>query len=1152
MKNISVVKTKLTKRFAGLIFAGFVLTLFSACKPALGSSWYPRVNDDIGMTMYITEISVADNPVVPVLSETPIDEADRLNKFSKAKTYIVTVPSSVEDVSIDNIKVKAVNSLSKMEPVLVDVKINGEGAPLVSGQTVPITIKVADNEGKYASIEKIIKITQSEPYDLELKSLKICGIDAMQGDISIPYKYSTIDPSNIEAKFKYGENETVIPVDVENSPVELKENDTVNIKIMVKGQKGQYKDFEKVIAVTREAKSEDEDEALQLLEMYVLGIKAEIGKTALVPENTQSLNPEDVVLSFKKFGYIPAEISPKPAVFGSEDIISLKLSVAAKEGKYQAWEMNITVKKSAGVLYNPIDKNRNKKYVVKINNIIENVDPFDYYNENYEFPASKFDEWVLHMPSMSGIIASYKFRAGSWSGSPEMVENIPSGIGSGLKAISNVKIYRYKTRKDRGSAHGTDAELAPNPHDNRFYFYRFTADASMGIKADNSMFCVDRYSKFLFYYSDPAKIKSIAGSKLPMEWTDYAAASIGDHIQFTKPFYMSDPVGYVKEDGSVVLYQWIKDNINAANYHAQENPVFTKPAEKKANGAGFSPYRNPIEIKKTEVSTEINPKYTVAEPMIMGQPASVYAHVGDNVSFEVRVLPSPEGENLSYQWYKRLNADGSTDEKIDGAVGAIYVPDTSAEIDAYCYCIIKNENTANGKVTEVKSEEAKFRLVPGSGEIIIDAESPKILKQPESISIAIGSSEEISLSVLAESVDGGNLTYQWFKADNEVDAGSPISDAVTETYTFTPDTSAEHNDFYYCEVTNTNTGVNGNKTAIKKSIIVKVSVEALYRVSFSVSGDEGGFLTALHNGKSIESGAYIKKGEKIRFIATPKPRYIINGWECAGAAFEVPYADKTVAVLTVGTSNAVISVSFEPKMRLTIRPKIENESLQSWSTAGATDHANHKYIDGAHFAHDLAVTVNANGGTDNIQWKYEFPFEGSGSGGPFGGGYGEYVKENDYIKLGEHKEDNNVVLAKNFSDFSEMDIVFKTYLIKSNRLDYWRSEWTTWGGGPVYPKQPLDNNSIIKLLYNETTGTWTLDAAALQLNQPERVTISYDENFTLADGEEKDFVITYTVNNNGYKHDESNKYKKMDDGGENEASTRSKGTVKVIYTISWK
>jgi len=92
------------------------------------------------------------------------------------------------------------------------------------------------------------------------------------------------------------------------------------------------------------------------------------------------------------------------------------------------------------------------------------------------------------------------------------------------------------------------------------------------------------------------------------------------------------------------------------------------------------------------------------------------------------------------------------------------------------------------------------------------------------------------------------------------------------------------------------------------------------------------------------------------------------------------------------------------------------------------------------------------------------------------------------------------------------------------------------------------------LVYNETTGMWTVDKANVNIKRsddiplptefagtkpnPNRkisykgVTITYDENFTLADGEEKDFVITYTVDN----HDE----------------TRSKGTIKVIYTIGWK
>ena len=1138
-------------------FTAVALCVFSACKPAIGTPWYPRSASSSSGSFVITGIQVKGLDVVPVLAETPADDADKIKKFSEANSYKVNVPPEITEITAEDIAIKAVSSLSNKKDLSVEVKLNGGSVPLSAGQVVPITIKIADTDGKYAVQEKIINVTQHEPYELKLKRLTVCGIDAMTGNITVPYKENVIVASKIQAEFLYGETQTVIPVEVKDAPVSLKENEETEIKLFVRELKGQYKDFEHVIIVTRAEKPENGAEALELEAVYVRGVPGNTAGSISIPENTEKLTADDIILSFKTFGYIAAEMTPPELVFKGKTA-SAKFKISAKEGKYEEWEREFTFKKDAAAVYNPRDKHGNKKYIVKVTTVPEEVNPFDHYDENYEFPASKFDEWVLHMPSMSGIIASYKFNPGSWnaspdpdpkvwSGTPDICDNIPSEIGSGLKAIDNIKIYRYKTRAERW-AKGSYTPV-PNPHDNRFYFYRFTADASGGIKSDNSMFCVDRYSKFLFYYSDPAKIKNILGNKLPTEWTDYAAASVGDHIQFEEPFYMSDPVGYVKEDGSVILYQWIKDNINAANYHAQKNPAYDKPAGRSPGKAGYSPYRKNIIIKKTEVTTEVNPHYTVSEPVIVGQPVSVYARVGDAVSLEVKVLPVPEGEVLSYQWYKKDKESGSVEE-ISGANAAVYTPDTSSEINGHCYCAVKNTNSANGQVAEVQSESARLCILNGTGPISVDAEPPKITKQPESQTVPINVTAEIKLGIEAVSVDGGELSYQWYKNTTDSTAGGTLIDGATEaSYNFTVNTASVTTEYYYCKVTNTNNTVDGKKTEPVFTKVAKIMVEEAYKVIFTVDGN-GGSLTALYDGKVIDSGSYVKKGGVVKFIATPNPRHIVKEW--TGITPEASLPDKTLAQLTVGNENVAVSVSFEPKMRLTVTPKIQNVDLQSWSTAGWADHKNHKYIDGAHFAHDLAVTVNANGDTGNIQWKYDFPFEGSGSGGWFDGGYGEYVKENDYIKVGEHipKEDNNVVLAKDFSNFSEMDIVFKTYLIKSNRLDYWRSEWTTAGGGPVYPKQPLDNNSIMKLVYNETTGTWRLDVAALQLNQPERVTISYDENFTLADGEEKDFVITYTVNNNGYKAKDS--YKDSDDGGQNEASTRSKGTVKVIYTIGWK
>ena len=880
------------------------------------------------------------------------------------------------------------------------------------------------------------------------------------------------------------------------------------------------------------------------------------------------------------------------------------------------------------------------------------------------------------------------FKEGVWSGSPERYRG--PNFGSFPKTTREVDFYRYKTRKARWEEHGGYQPDA-DPRDKRFYFYRFTGK-TMSPKLDNSMFCVDRYSKFLFYYSDP---RDINGQGVPSEWRDYAQPTEGKHKHFDEPFYMSDPVGYVEADGTVVMYEWIKNNITANNYTAQKNSAYDKPAERDPGKPGYSPYRDKIKgTPKTEWVE--NPEYTVTSVTVKKEPESREVIQGAKGWF-VQAIPNavPQGEQLSYQWYVNTveSTEGGTpvsDGK--GGTDAAYYFSTDAAKEVYYYCTITNTNPTNGKSVSVQSKAVKVTVKKGmavvhiskpkkggtlsvtmdgqpiedgteiergsvltltatletdyavaswinakpreDNPLVADATvtqditvgvklkstaappAPKIklyffsndeqkglLKAEingtaleggktgvdvEKGSIvtftAIPASEDYKLNrwngnvegagtsptltvtiketttvaaefalkrfpvnYVCEPVEGGTLTVLVGTLPHE--SGEEVEKTKTVTFTATP------HDGYYLSGWEGWDGasVAGENATVEVKIAGSTSVKAVFKreypVTFGSDNEEQGTLTATVDGKPIESGAKVREGQNVTFTATPKPGYYVKNWEGITPQPPTPQRDPMEVTRSLSTPLNV-TVVFGKIMRLTVTPKILNVDLQSWSTAGWADHKNHKYIDGAHFAHDLAVTVNANGDTGNIQWKYDFPFEGSGSGGWLGGGYGEYVKENDFVKKGEYKEDANFVLAKNFSDFSEMNILFQTYLIKSNRLDYWRSEWTTSGGGPVYPKQPLDNNSSIKLVYNESAGKWSVDTGATNIQQPERVTISYPTDFTLADGEEKDFVITYTVNNNGYKAKDS--YKDSDDGGENEASTRSKGTVKVVYTIGWK
>ena len=69
-----------------LLFTAVAALIFSACKPAIGTPWYPRSASSSSDAFFITDIRVKGLIVTPVLAETPTDDADKVKKFSGAKT----------------------------------------------------------------------------------------------------------------------------------------------------------------------------------------------------------------------------------------------------------------------------------------------------------------------------------------------------------------------------------------------------------------------------------------------------------------------------------------------------------------------------------------------------------------------------------------------------------------------------------------------------------------------------------------------------------------------------------------------------------------------------------------------------------------------------------------------------------------------------------------------------------------------------------------------------------------------------------------------------------------------------------------------------------------------------------------------------------
>lgn len=1001
------------------ISALFVPLMLSACKPSIGTPWYPRSASDNKRPFYIGEITVSGIAVTP---------EDASKNFNETASYFVSVPNGVKEIDASKIKVKLFTNAEQKEEITdYQLEIAGNSVPLITGTPVPVVLRIKPTARQYAVTEKAVKITRLAKNTVHLGSLSVAGIKAAPAadfaasgayTVTVPHQISQITAEQISVElFADAEKQNRITepsISVAGAPILLAEGIAIPVSVKITPT-DPYAEMQTTVKITRELPEETEITAY-IGELTVGGISVDLSKlqgeiyNVTVPASVKRITAKDIVLTLfadqaktapiteftiRLFAgqtvhlaggvpvYIAFEIQTVEPALKLTKIIKITREKPENIGGGENTDEEIleddpnnqsspdTLPKPQPPFdpnnpnSNPKDAQGNSKWIYKQNDPY--MDPFEYYDENsFGFSASKFDDWVLNMPSMSGIIASYKFIEGSWSGTPETWNNQPDTIGSGLSAISNVKIYRYKTRAERWADHGGYVPAA-DPNDSRFYFYRFTANASGGIKPDNSMFCVDRYSKFLFYYSEPSYLKDIFGNKVPEAWMDYAAPTTGDHIHFEDPFYMSDPVGYVNSDGSVVLYQWIKDNINASDYHAKKNPNYTKPAERSAGKPGHSPYRGKVKTPP-EGKWVQNPAYTAAPVHFSKQPKAQSVMKGAKDWF-VQVVPKavPFGEELSYQWYVNSSASntGGTAISANGTDSAYLFP-TNEVGTKYYYCKVINTNTKNGKtaeaVTEAVSVEVKdyipvinfkcnsehgsltatvngtpiesgaevpigqtvsFTAEPKEGYVVdywLGAEHTDPDKKTASLLVSKNShvrvvfrdknappSGAFIVQYLCDT-DKGTLTAEMDGVSLENNpAGVTVEKGKTITF------KAEPNEGYEIDrwVGAVGTGKTAVLTVKQTEFVTVIFKKKLYKIDFSVQkADDGqlhGGISAKTSGQEISAGTVVEKDKLVTFTAIPEAGYEVASWQGDGLTV---YPDKLTAVLTVSGETAV-QVSFK-------------------------------------------------------------------------------------------------------------------------------------------------------------------------------------------------------------------------------------------------
>lgn len=242
----------------------------------------------------------------------------------------------------------------------------------------------------------------------------------------------------------------------------------------------------------------------------------------------------------------------------------------------------------------------------------EHEDPFkngDWNTPNYQFPADKFKNWLFKASFRKDKLPIYTFfnddkgrywipGGKDWNDISAEYYNARDGENTTGSSIGNVditglKIYRYAGNNPLYSSEG----YLPGRMD-RFNFYSINGKASLAT-LKQYLIAVDTYSKFIFAYGaiTGTEYISIAGEYVPN-----AFEAIEKHAD-KRPFFEYDPIGYVKEDGSVVLYQHYINEFVAAptEYQPKIHTEFESMAKHTEDGQGSSPYL------KVDAST-IDPK----------------------------------------------------------------------------------------------------------------------------------------------------------------------------------------------------------------------------------------------------------------------------------------------------------------------------------------------------------------------------------------------------------------------------------------------------------------------------------------------------------------------------------------------------------------
>ncbi len=297
----------------------------------------------------------------------------------------------------------------------------------------------------------------------------------------------------------------------------------------------------------------------------------------------------------------------------------------------------------------------------------------------------------------------------------------------------------------------------------------------------------------------------------------------------------------VESTGAQLTYQW--------QVNKQDGFGFQNVAD--GNGGNTAQYTTPItdvgmhgyvywvivsnpagSVTSNIAELTVNALVNAEIPSITGQPESNVAYNQGSAATALSVTASvTDGGMLSYQWYENT-INSNTGGTAVGTDSSTYTPSTATAGTLYYYCEVTNTNTGVSGVQTATNTSSVAAVVVNT---LVNAEMPGITVHPQSATYNQGNTAT-PLSVTANVSDDGTLSYQWY--ENTINSNTGGTAVGTDSSTYTPGTATAGTLYYYCEVTNTNPGVNGVQTAALNSNTAAITVNHFSGGNSSSSSDD--------------------------------------------------------------------------------------------------------------------------------------------------------------------------------------------------------------------------------------------------------------------------------------------------------------------------